>query len=266
VRRVYEALTKEFGEQVFVNINEQSNRRALHVSFINSALNNRPPEERAARARRTAEIVKQTYPRINTLDSIWVTFLTQDTHYGFFHRSDVIDYFAFSKDGKIFTSRQAQEDAANNTGVNGSGVQLEVTASYSSETDQSDVLVSGIQLEGEPGGLGITLLPHYKVSGNVREAKALAPKTVSFDFASYSEKPRFRQTEPIIFLADNKPVLKMDGRFEGNDAQFCYLPVPYAAFSKMIAAQDLTIKLGGKEYPIQPAEFAAIQRMDEYLK
>src|SRR5689334_15880106 len=105
VRRVYEALTKEFGEQVFVNINEQSNRRALHVSFINSALNNRPPEERAARARRTAEIVKQTYPRINTLDSIWVTFLTQDTHYGFFHRSDVIDYFAFSKDGKIFTSR-----------------------------------------------------------------------------------------------------------------------------------------------------------------
>lgn len=265
VRRVYEALTKEFGEQVFVNINEQSNHTVLHVSFINSALNNRSPEERAARAQRTAEIVKQTYPRIKSLDVIWVGFLSQETHFAFFHRSETIDYFGFHTDGKLFTSRAAHAEGSD-TGVTGSGVQLEVTASYSSDTDQSDVLVSGIQLEGEPGGLGITLLPHYKVSGDVREAKALAPKTVSFDFASYSEKPRFRQTEPIIFLADNKPVLKMDGKFNGNDAQFCYLPVPYAAFSKMIAAQELSIKLGGKEYPIQPAEFAAIQRMDEYLK
>ena len=265
VRRVYEALTKEFGDEVFVNINEQSNHTALHVSFINSALNNRSQEERSARARRTVEIVKQTFPRISIVEAIWVGFLRQETHYGFFHRSEMIDYFGFHKDGKIFWSRQGQTDAAD-TGVNGSGVQLEVTASYSSENDQSDVLVSGIQLEGEPGGLGITLLPHYKVSGDVRAAKAIAPKTVSFDFASYSEKPRFHQTEPITFLADNKPVLKMDGTFNGNDAQFCNLPVPYAAFSKMIAAQELTIKLGGKEYPIQPAEFAEIQRMNEYLR
>ena len=264
MRVVYQALTKEFGEDVFVVINEQSNRTALHVSFINSALNGRSTQERAARAQRTAEIVTRTYPHINSLDEIWVGFLNQETHYVFFHSNVMIDYFGFHKDGKIFTSRAAQTEVPDT--VSDSGVQLEVTASYSSYDDQSDVLVSGIQLEGEPGGFGLTLLPNYKVSGNVREAKAPAPKTVSFDFASYSRKPRFRETEPITFFADKEPVLKMDGRFNGNDAQFCYLPVPYAAFRKMTAAHELTIQLGGKDYRIRPAEFAAIQRMGDYVK
>jgi hypothetical protein len=260
VRRVQQALTKELGEDVFVNIRGELNHRILGVSFINSALNSRSPEERAARAQRTAEIVKQTYPSINSLSAIWVYFLSQETHYVVFHRSEVVDYFGFHKDGQRFTSRSDQFD------VNGSGVQLGVTTSYSSEYDESDVLMSGIQLEGKPGGLGLTVLPHYKVSGDVRVAKARAPKAVSFDFASYSEKPRFRQSEPITFFADQEPVLQINGQFTGNDAQFCYLPVPYAAFSKMIAAQELTIKLGGKEYPLRPSDFAMLQRMGEYVK
>ncbi|HJT68418.1 MAG TPA: hypothetical protein VJ749_18320 [Pyrinomonadaceae bacterium] len=260
VRRVQQTLTKEFGDQVFVSINEQSNHLLLNVSFINSALNGRSGEERAARAQRTAEIIKLTYPRINSVDAIWVAFVRQESHYVFFHQSEMFDYFGFRKDGKRFTSRSDPEV------VNGSGVQLEVTATYSSNSDESDVLVSGIQLEGEPGGLGLTVLPHFKVAGNVRSEQKRPPATVSFDFASYSEKPRYKQTEPITFLADKKPVLQMDGRFTGNDAQFCYLPVPYAAFSKMIAAQELSIKLGGKEYALKPAEFAAIQRMAEYVK
>ena len=260
VRRVQQAVTREFGENVFVNIYDEPNRRMLSVSFINSALNSRSADERAARAQRTAEIVKQTYPGINNLHSIWVHFISQETHYVVFHNSRVLDYFGFYKDGQRFTSRSDQSE------VNGSGVQLGVTTSYSSEHDESDVLMSGIQLEGEPGGLGLTILPHYKVSGDVRVAKARAPKAVSFDFASYSEKPRFRQSEPITFFADQKPVLQINGQFTGNDAQFCYLPVPYAAFSKMIAAQELTIKLGGKEYPLRPNDFAMLQRMAEYVK
>jgi hypothetical protein len=260
VRRVQHALTTEFGDEVFVNVSEHQNHLSLNVSFINSALNGRSWEERAARAQRTAEIVRQTYPRSNSLEAIWVGFVRQESHYIFFHQSEMFDYFGYRKDGKIFTSRAKPEL------VNGAGVQLELTASYSSTSDESDVLVSGIQLDGQPGGLGLTVLPHFKVAGDVRSEQKRPPAVVSFDFASYSEKPRYRETEPITFLADKKPVLQMNGQFKGKDAQFCYLPVPYAAFSKMIAAQELTIKLGGKEYSLQPAEFAAVQRMDEYVK
>ena len=264
VRRVQQALTKEFGENVFVNIYEQPNQRMLNVAFINSALNSRSPDERAARAQRAAEIVKQTYPGINNLNAIWINFVNQETRYVFFHRSRMVDYFGFRKDGTRFTSQD--QAYANDSREDGAGVQLGVTASYSSTTGQSDVLLSGIQLEGDPGGLGITVLPHFQVPGDVRKEKQRPPQTVSFDFASYSESPRFRQTEQITFLADHNPVLKMNGRFNGNDAQFCYLPVPYDAFAKMIAAKELTIKLGGKEYPLKPDEFEALQRMGEYVK
>ena len=261
VRKVYEALNKEFGETVFVNVNEgPRNHLALNISFINSALNSRSSDERAARAQRNADIVKQTYTRINNLDVIWVAFVRQETHYVVFHRSDMIDYFSFSKDGRRMRSRSDSSDTT------GSGVQLEVTASYSSTSDVSDVSVSGIQLEGQPGGLGITVLPHFTVAGDVRTERARPPKAVLFYFASYSESPRFRQTEPITFIADQKPVVQLDGQFNGKDAQFCELPVPYPAFSKIIAADDLAIKLGGKEYKLKPKEFAAIQRMDDYVK
>jgi hypothetical protein len=90
VRRVEQALSKEFRENVLVNIHEEPNDRMLSVSFINSALNSRSPEERAARAQRAAEIVKQTYPGINNLNSIWVHFLRQETQYVVFHRSQVV--------------------------------------------------------------------------------------------------------------------------------------------------------------------------------
>src|SRR5690242_18708909 len=121
VRKVYEALDKEFGEPVFVNVNEGSNHLALNVSFINSALNSRSRDERAARAQRAAEIVKQTYTRINNLDVIWVGFVRQETHYVVFHRSEMIDYFSFYKDGRRFSA------SFDPSGVIDAGVQDGVT-------------------------------------------------------------------------------------------------------------------------------------------
>ncbi|HEY3581331.1 MAG TPA: hypothetical protein VGK82_12330, partial [Pyrinomonadaceae bacterium] len=103
-------MDKEFGETVFVNIDEAPNHLDLNISFINSALNSRSPDERAKRAQRTVEIVKQTYARINKLDAIWVNFVRQETHYVFFHRSEMIDYFGVKKDGTIFTSRSDPSD------------------------------------------------------------------------------------------------------------------------------------------------------------
>jgi hypothetical protein len=58
----------------------------------------------------------------------------------------------------------------------------------------------------------------------------------------------------------------MNAYFYGNDVQSYPLLVPYAAFRKMIAARELAIKLGSKEYALKPSEFAAIQRMGEYVE
>jgi hypothetical protein len=257
VRKVYEALTREFGETVLVNINQEPNHMALNVSFINSALNSRSSNERAARAQRTAEIVKQTYTRINKLDAIWVGFVRQETHYVLFHRSELIDYFWFSKDGTRFTSSSDQPD------VTDPGAQVGVAVSYSRATRQSDVLVNGIYLQDEPDGVVIKVVPHYTVSGDVRAARVQRPEMVAFDFTVYADMPNVRQSVPITFFADKKPVLLLSADFHGNS---CPLLVPYDAFSKMIAARALTIRVAGKDYPLRPEEFAAIQRMGEYVK
>jgi len=258
VRKVYEALTKEFGETVFVNVNEgPRNHLALNISFINSALNSRSSDERAARAQRTADIVKQTYTRINNLEVIWVGFVRQETHYVFFHRSEMIDYFSFSKDGRRMSSQ------SDTTEVPDPGVEVGVDVSYSRATRQSDVLVNGIYLQSERGGLVIRLVPHYTVPGDVRAGRVPPPEKVAFDFTVYAETPSGRQTVPITFLADKKPVLQMNADFYGNT---CPVLVPYPAFSKMIAARELTINVGGKNYPLKPNEFAMLQRLGEYVK
>lgn len=259
VRKVYEALDKEFGEPVFVNVNEgPRNHLALNISFINSALNSRSANERAARAQRTADIVQQTYTRINNLDEIWVGFLRQETHYVILHRSEMIDYFSFYKDGRKFSARSEP------SGVIDAGVEDGITVQYSGVTRQSDVLVNGIYLEGEPGGVSnMKVVPHYTVRGDVRAGRVEPPQVVAFDFTADGQRPDVRQTVPITFLADKKPVWQLNADFYGSS---CPVLVPYATFSKMIAARELTIKVGSKEYPLKRSEFALLQRMGEYVK
>jgi hypothetical protein len=104
------------------------------------------------------------------------------------------------------------------------------------------------------------------VQGNAEEQRSRPPKEVAFDFASYSEKPRFLTDKtPIAFVGGGKVIFAAKAKFNGNDAQFCYLPVPYAAFKEMVRGTDLTIRLGDKEYPLTPRQFTAIQKMDGFL-
>jgi hypothetical protein len=143
---------------------------------------------------------------------------------------------------------------------------IQVSTNYDSSANQSDISVSGVQLEGKPGGLGVTVLPFFVLHGDVRKGNKLPPpKAVELNFASYSEKPRFKPTVPITFVADGKVVLKTDGDFKGNDAQFCYLKIPYAAFDQMVSGKELIIKLGDKEYPLTPSQIGAMKQMTDYV-
>ena len=256
---VRDELQKQFGDQVAVTINQNWAGETLTVIFINSDLNYKNPNNRLARAYQTARIVKTRYVQSAKLTTIWIGFARVKTHLFVFQQSQVFDGYSFDKEAKL---RQPHEYVR----VTGSGVQLDTTAGYLSNTDETDISVSGIQLDGMPGGLGITVLPHFRVNGDARDGLRPAPTTVSFDFASYSETPRFKQVTPILFIADGKPVVNAQGTFAGNNAQFCYLPISYSAFRRLIAANELAISIEGKEFKLTPEQFNALKRMDDYVQ
>lgn len=256
---VRNALMKKFGDEVNVTVTPNGGQSVLTVTFINSALNSKTRDERLARAKEAAQIVKASYTHPQNLRVMWIGFARMKTQLIIFHQSEMFDFFPFDRNGlPIDTGRGGDSQPA--------GVEMDTTVGYLSNTDESDISASGIQLEGQPGGLGITVLPHFKVQGDAREQLVRPPKEVDFNFASYSEKPRFvTETTPITFIAGGKVVFTAKEKFNGNDAQFCYLAVPYSAFKKMITAGDLIIKLGDKEYPLTPRQFALLQKMDSYL-
>lgn len=249
------ALTKKFGDEVAINVNQTDKNLVVTVSFINSPLNNKSEEERFKRAAEAATVVTANYARINNVGAIWVGFVRRRTRMFVFHYTEGLRYYPFDRTGQPL--RPPTETTA--------GVRLEAVANYRSDINESDVGAYGIQLEGEPGKDGVTVLPNYKTSGDVRVQSGKPPKTVQFDFASYSSTPRFAETVQFTFIADGEVVLKTKGTFHGNDAQFCYLPVPYSAFRKMIDAQRLTIRVGAKEYPLTPFQFAAVRQMGDYI-
>jgi hypothetical protein len=256
LQALHSELTKKFGDDVHVNLNEGP-QLVLTVTFINSALNAKSPQDRFKRAEETAQFIKTRYERIQNVTEIWVGFVRMNTRFVVFHRSEVLDYYAFDKDGGPLTPPDAAPGLATETGP---------IANYSSTSNQSDVSIGAIQLEGEPGKDGVTMMPHFNVPGDVNKKPSPPPKAVSFDFASYAAKARYDQTVPISFIADGKPVLQTEGTFVGSNAQFCYLAVPYPAFKRIIAGEELVVKLGDKTYPLPPSQFNALKEMGTYVK
>ena len=256
LQKLQTQLTKKFGDQVFINVNNQAGELILTVSFINSALNERTEEERFQRAAEAAKIVRANYTRINYVAAIWVGFVRKQTRMVVFHYTQGLNFYHFDRNAEPLQppARVTHEPL------------LETTANYHATRNESDVFAYGIQLEGQPGKDGVTLVPNYKTPGDVNVKKGSPPKTLQFDFASYASAPRFPQTVPITFVADDKPILEAEGTFFGNEAQFCYLPVPYSAFRKMLAAKQLTIKLGDKQYLLTPRQMAILKEMTKYLK
>jgi hypothetical protein len=199
--------------------------------------------------------VKATYTGINNVSAIWIGFLRQRTRMLVFHYTEGLSYFPFDKNAEPLMPPDPSAPEPS----------LETTATYHAARNQSDVFAYGIQLEGQPGKDGVTLVPNFKTTGDVNVKKGPPPKTIQFDFASYSRTPRFQQTAPITFIANDTTVLQTEGTFFGNDPQFCYLPVPYTAFRKVLAAKGLTIKLGDKTYRLTPRQFATLQELSKYV-
>lgn len=259
LRALQNALTNKFGGEIDVYLSNSVNRGNLTVTFINSPLNDSTRQHRAIRAEETAQIVSAHYSRSTFVTSMNVVFLRRKTEFVVFYRTQLLDNFGFEKDGRP-TKYTAPYLPAPLT-------DSEITADYSGSDDVTDVSSAAtLQLDGEPGGYGITVMPQFRLQGDARNRKARPPAKVSFYFASYSKKPRFSEATPIEFIADGSPVIQDKARFSGADAQYCYIEVSYSVFRRLVTASEVAIKLGAREYPLTPEQLKILQKMAAYIQ
>jgi hypothetical protein len=257
-------IVRMYGENG-VNVN-LSNEMSLTVTFINSPLNSRSQADRARRAQETAVFVKQHYPSIQKLEEIWIVFLRQETRFIVITTSDWMDYFGFDKGARPL--RMPNEDPS----ATDSDSALKPTATYSPSLNETDISITRLQLEGDMSQ-GVAVAPHFAISGNVTGVRlsAAAPKSVSFDFASYSEKSMFPGKIEIVFLADGKVVYQKQDTFstsksaDGGYSEFLLVQVPYATFRRMTAGKTLAIRLGDREFLLSEGQLNALRSMIDYV-
>lgn len=259
LRVVQNALTKRFNDEVAVTANHVENGVVFVVWFVNSPLNDQSDDQRLIRGAEAVKVIQGSYPHSQKVREFWVGFLRQQSRFGVFHKREIVSMRGYDKFAQPLP-------LPSNTGPIQPPTNIEVTPSYDPYRDVTDISVSGLQLEGEPGGSGLTVLPAFKVRGRIGVEKSTPPKTVSLNFASYAEKPRFEQVVQISFVADGKVVLKTEGTFTGSDAQFCYLTIPYSTYRSMVSGKELLIKLGDKEYLLTPNQLSAMYAMTEYVR
>ncbi|HEU4767599.1 MAG TPA: hypothetical protein VFS77_09495 [Pyrinomonadaceae bacterium] len=259
--RVRAELIKKFGEEELdLRLNTIRNQSTISVVYINTPLNQTTPEERAKRARETAQIVRQHYPFIKNVGEIWVGFMRVTTRLVVFRRSEMLEVYGFDNEGRPLGHPGA---------VPVDPTQPEVR--YSASQNKTDISSTVIQLEGTEEK-GVSLVAHFSVAGDVNKVTPKPPKEVGLDFAAFSEKPKFSNLTKIVFLSDNKSVYVAEGQFSTskipNDmySEFLYLQVPRAAFLKISSGSSLKIKLDENEYTLTESQVLQLQRMSDYLK
>ena len=130
---------------------------------------------------------------------------------------------------------------------------------------------NGIQLEGTPEK-GVTVVPHFSVTGDVNKTRPMPPNEVSLDFAAFSEKPKFPNITKIVFLIDNKVVYLTEGQFSTSKiagdmySEFLYLKVPTAVILKITLGNRVKIRLSEHEYTLTQSQILQIQRMSDYFR
>jgi hypothetical protein len=259
---VRDELINKFGEQdVDVRINTFQNMTAISVVYANSPLNQKTKEERAKRAQESAVIVRQHYPSIKNVSEIWVGFTRVTTRLVVFHSSEMIEVLRFDNEGR----------ALGDLSVAPLDPSAPPVVRYLASQNKTDISSSGIQLEGTPEK-GVTVFPHFSVTGDVNKTRPKPPNEVSLDFAAFSDKPKFPDITKILFRVDNKLVYITEGQFSTSKiagdmySEFLYLKIPTTVFLKITSGNSVKLTLGEHEYTLTESQILQIQRMSDYIR
>ena len=259
--KVRAELINKFGEEgVDLRLNSVQNRMSISVSYINSPLNQKTTEERAKRAQETAEIVKQHYPSIKNVNEIWVGFMRVTTRLVVFHWSEVLEVRGFDNEARPLRDPRNEPLEPSQPVIR-----------YVANQNRTDISSSGILLEGT-AEKGVTIVPHFSVTGDVNKITPKPPDEVSLDFAAFSEKPKFPNVTKIVFLSDNKVAYQTEGQFSTSKiagemySEFLYLKVPTTAFLRITSGNTIKVRLNEHEYVLTESQILQIKRMSDYVK
>ena len=250
-------------KDVRVNIH---NGTSLNITFINSPLNDKGPEERLKRAQETAAFVKEHYAATNQLTNIWIGFVRQETRYLVIHYSQGLETFGFDHRGEPLSGTKEAMVALTTD-------HLQPTARYLPGPKQTEIIISIMQLQGS-NEHDIALTPHFTVPGDATGIRRSSdyPQSVIFDFSSYSEKSLCPGAPKIVFQSEGKTIFETSDQFstskgpEGDFVETLALQIPYPAFRRMAGAKDLSLKMAEQEYRFSNEQLAALREMTEFVK
>jgi len=252
-------LIKKYNDEVSVNL---QNSRFLSIVFVNSPLNNLEAHKRADRARDAARFVALDYEGIKSIEQMWISFVASETHFIVFHETRGIDSYGFDKNGSPLGDESKKENDARAPVIK-----------FSAARNETDISLTRVQLEGDIDH-GIALVPHFTVSGDVRQGTTTAPETVTLDFASYATPPLFTENAPLEIYCDGRLAIKgfaqlmpaSAGGTEESIAQFLSVRITFASFQRMAASRNVKISLGSKRFELLPDDIKALARMTAYIR
>ena len=277
--RLQTAIGEKFGDkQVQVNLN---NGTELTVTFINSPLNAGTTDDRRRRAQETSTFIKEDYPSVKALQTIWVGFIKQETQFVFITTTYGLDFFGFDNEARPLrldehedkskesvTADKPKENATVDVATSG----FQPSVEYDSVLDQTTVSVPTLVLTGNLAE-GMAVAPHFTVVGDATGLRrAIPPTFVSFDFNVYSSSPLFTKETEIALLANGRLAFTHKDRFsmqkqsDGLFLQTLAIKVPFSNFKKFAKGTTGAIQVGKDQYGLTAGQLAGLREMTKYVQ